>query len=258
MKAKKKCHKLILTEVSNVAVGANQFADMVLTKNGSCDSDAMIGESEIETDEELNEGVLKMTLEELQKALEQAQADQKTAEDKLAKSEAQAKEDVAKAKAAQEAAEAKAAEVAKENVSSAVEKQLEAVVKQNLEMAQILKAQQEVLELNAFAKRANAELPNLPGDETQKAQLLKAVSNLGDSDKEYALQVLKSANEALSSAFQEVGKANVEKKAPEDRLKAMAKEINEKNPSLTFEQAYTKALTSEEGMKIYDKLNPVV
>jgi len=258
MKAKKKCHKLILTEVSNVTIGANQFANMLLTKNGSCDSDAMIEESEIKTDAEFNEGVPKMTLEEMQKALEQAQADQKTAEDKLAKSQADAAQEVAKAIADKEAAEAKAAEVAKEGLSETIQKQLEAVVKQNLEMAKTLKSQQEVLELNAFAKQANAEIPNLPGDEVQKAQLLKALAGLDGDNKEYALQVLKSANESLGSAFKEVGKASVEKKAPQDRLTAMAKEIVDKNPSLTFEQAYTKALFSDEGVKLYDKLNPVV
>jgi len=105
-----------------------------------------------------------------------------------------------------------------------------------------------------LSKRA-AELTNLPGTEEQHVEMLKALDTIEDEEmRKAAHAALVAKNNELASAFEEVGTlGQPELKSDDEKLEALAKAEMERDESLTFEQAYTKALESEEGLEVYSK-----
>ena len=129
------------------------------------------------------------------------------------------------------------------------------LVKSNDELRkQALKAES-VAKRATFEKRAGDELGHLTGDLSAKADLLTAVDSLPVEKREAVLTILKSKDAGLAMAFKAVGTSD-EGNGEIDvdaKLNELAKSVAEKNPNLTPEQAYVKALTSPEGVALHSQ-----
>ena len=110
-------------------------------------------------------------------------------------------------------------------------------------------------EQTVLEKRAEAELPHLPGDVKTRAAMLKAIDGIEDeAQREAALGALKAQNEAMSKAFQTYGHgAQPEPGSPADQLDKLAKGYAEKNGG-TFEAAYMKVADTPEGQALYQQI----
>jgi len=106
-----------------------------------------------------------------------------------------------------------------------------------------------------IAKRAAELIPNLGGDDAGRVAMLKSVESIEDETvRKSAMDSLKSANDAAADAFTRKGTSDIGKSASaltaEDELENMAQDIM-KRDSVTHAQAYTTALQSEAGQKLY-------
>ena len=130
----------------------------------------------------------------------------------------------------------------------AMAKRLDATEQENA----ALKARDEQTTLE---KRAEAELPHLPGDVKTRAAMLKAIDGIEDeAQREAALGALKAQNEAMSKAFQTYGYGGQpEPGSPADQLDKLAKGYAEKNGG-TFEAAYMKVADTPEGQALYKQI----
>ena len=130
----------------------------------------------------------------------------------------------------------------------AMAKRLDATEQENA----ALKARDEQTTLE---KRAEAELPHLPGDVKTRAAMLKAIDGIEDeAQREAALGALKAQNEAMSKAFQTYGHGGQpEPGSPDDQLDKLAKVYAEKNGG-TFEAAYMKVADTPEGQALYQQI----
>lgn len=128
----------------------------------------------------------------------------------------------------------------------AMAKSNDALRKQNEDLSK--KLEQEALE-----KRAEAELPNLPGTAAERAALLKSVESITDEDqRKAALAALKAGSNAMSKAFSFSGHGGESPAGtPEAELEKLAKSHNEANPKLTPEQAYDAVLKTAKGKELY-------
>jgi hypothetical protein len=100
-------------------------------------------------------------------------------------------------------------------------------------------------------KRAS-ELTHIPGDLAVRVSLLKGIDALPEVERAPALAALKAQNERLGSSFQRIGTSD----APAaddtlDPLDSLAADIA-KRDNITFEQAYSKALNTPQGQKLYN------
>lgn len=132
---------------------------------------------------------------------------------------------------------------------------------------EIMKAQQEEISLSKkdakvekearimkeFEDRAEKEFPNVPGTVAEKALMLKSIEEMPEAARNTALAALKSSNESLEIQYEELGvnAGNSLAKTSEEKMETLAKSISEKEPNLSFDQAYAKAMRSPEGQRIY-------
>lgn len=180
------------------------------------------------------------------------------------------------AAAAKKKAEQDALEKAKNEIPEPLRKQMESMekaleeTKKGLadakkgqeEALSIAKAEREARELMALEKRAETEFPNVPGDATTKAQLLKQIEAMPDEVKKFALETLKSTNDSVGQSFEEKGSSYsptvaIGKKAALDALDTMAKALFEKRKGeegFTYEKAYAEAIQSPDGQKHYAQI----
>ena len=99
-----------------------------------------------------------------------------------------------------------------------------------------------------LTKRA-AEFAHIPGN---VKSVLKVIDTLPAAEREEALQALKAQDAQLSAAFKSLGSTGTP--SPEmSSLEAIAKRIKSEQPSLTIEQAMSKALDTPEGSAAYAK-----
>lgn len=112
-------------------------------------------------------------------------------------------------------------------------------------------------EQDKLEKRAAEELAHLPGTVAERAALLKAVEGIEDEAmRKAAGNALKAQNEALSKAFDTIGRmGNVTSVAgsPDDELDQLAKAHQKENPKLTIEAAYDAVMKTDEGRELYAK-----
>jgi len=103
-------------------------------------------------------------------------------------------------------------------------------------------------------KRAG-ELKHLPGTVETKVAMLKSLDSIEDEAvRQSALESLSAKNSAAGDDFVTKGDSTEpETQEGEDALDSLAKAEMAKDSSLTFEQAYSKALDSDEGQAIYTK-----
>jgi len=111
------------------------------------------------------------------------------------------------------------------------------------------------LEKAALEKRAEAELPYLPGNLDTRAAMLKAIDGIEDeSQRKAAMNALKAQNESMSKAFSNVGHGNTPAPGSADEeLDALAKVYHKDHPELTEEQAYSDVLDTTKGSELYTK-----
>jgi hypothetical protein len=101
-----------------------------------------------------------------------------------------------------------------------------------------------------LAKRADDELPHLAGTAAERGQLLKAAEALGEKH----VAMLKSANEAMSKNFVEIGSGHsVAKMDAESQIETLAKNYQAANAGISYEKAYSQVLATTEGQKLYAK-----
>lgn len=109
----------------------------------------------------------------------------------------------------------------------------------------IAKAEAGARELVLLEKRAEAELPHLPGTAVEKAKVLKAVEGLEDAVKATVLSMLKSGNEAMKVATTEIGKSDGGALSVGGTayaaLEGKAAEIAKSNPTMSQYVAFAKA-----------------
>jgi hypothetical protein len=112
-----------------------------------------------------------------------------------------------------------------------------------------------------LVKRAGDELGHLTGEVDAKADLLGAVDAIEDTAKrEAVLAILKSKDAGMAKAFEEIGTsegdtASGNPKADADaRIRAIAKKLQESDPTLSAERAYVKALDTTEGRELHKQL----
>lgn len=101
-------------------------------------------------------------------------------------------------------------------------------------------------------KRAS-ELTHIPGDLNVRVALLKAIDTLPADEKTAAVAALKAQNDRLGKAFVNLGTSAApaldENLSP---LDALAADIA-KRDGISFEKAYSKALGTPEGVKLYER-----
>lgn len=130
---------------------------------------------------------------------------------------------------------------------------LEEVNKSLLEVVNKVRDENELLKLE---KRAEAELPGIAGTPEQKAKLLKALESIEDEGvREMALGNLAKKSKANMEMTKSSGESQTSEGAsPADELDAMAKAVKAEDTSLTYAQAYTKALDSAKGQEIRKRM----
>ena len=102
--------------------------------------------------------------------------------------------------------------------------------------------------------KAASELTKLPGAEDVKVSLLEAIDGLPVEKRDAIMAMLKAHDAGLSQAFKNLGaEGTPEASGPEAALEKLAKSIAAKDPNLTEQQAFVKALESVEGAKLYEQ-----
>lgn len=130
---------------------------------------------------------------------------------------------------------------------------LVAMAKQNDETARELrKAREEQANAN-FMKRADDEIPNLPGTTTERGALLKAIEAMPATEKEAALKALKAGSNALAGTFKRHGHSDAsggEGGTPQEQLDKKAKELA-KSKNVSYIDAYD--IVRKENPELYAK-----
>jgi hypothetical protein len=115
----------------------------------------------------------------------------------------------------------------------------------------LLKKQAKALEAAAFEKRAEAELPAMPGEPVAKGAALAALAALPEADRAVVETMLKAGNEALAKATREVGAGGDKTEKSElDQIDELAKKHAAEN-GLPYHKAYDAVLATDEGRKLY-------
>lgn len=111
-----------------------------------------------------------------------------------------------------------------------------------------LRKQREENERQRLEKRAGDELSHLPGDTVVKVAALRAVEGIEDKDQREGVEaLLRAADATAAKSFETIGTRQPSDET--DEVEAIAKNIRDKDPNLTPEQAYAKALETPEGLR---------
>lgn len=250
---------LLVKELSLVDRGANQKADVVLFKQDH-ESGGMIPMLHTSIKDLLKGEIQTMKPEDLMKAFEEMTSKlEKAFDEKLApviekvetlekascgdgekpKKEKMDDEEMNKSEEISKALEAQKAEFTK---------QFEVLQKQFEDAQAIVKAEQEKRETLELTARVEKEFPYVKGTTEEKVALLKSIG-----DNQSALEILKASNEMAKSLLTEKGHSIPVASSAEDAIDKIAKAFIEKDATLTYAEAYDKALSSEEGQKLYQK-----
>lgn len=172
-------------------------------------------------------------------------------------------EAVAKKKADDEAAKKAADEAAKKG-DGAVDKKdaiskadFEAVQKKAADLEETVKKMQEEKELHDFAKKAEAELPNLSGSADEKGKFIKALFSMKKEDRDIVMAGMKTADKITSDYFLEKGTSARGADDPEAKLDVLAK-AEMKASKTDYAQAYDAVTKTDEGKKLYEQSLPAL
>lgn len=115
---------------------------------------------------------------------------------------------------------------------------------------ELLKAEREQ---DRLEKRAETELPYLPGSVQVRAQILKQIDAIEDDDlRKAAHESVKAQNAAMKLAFETKGAGGEVPGSPEDELDKMAKRIQERDGG-SYHEAYAKATETPEGERLLNE-----
>ncbi len=118
----------------------------------------------------------------------------------------------------------------------------------------IAKAEKAKREDAEFAKTAETEYKNLPGDPIAKGKVLRAIDGFDKVAKETLIAMLKAGNVAMSKSkvFDELGSNEVSEDSAEGQLNKLAK-AEAADKDVSFAKAYTTILKTEAGRKLYEE-----
>jgi uncharacterized protein YukE len=254
---------MIIEEISLVDDGANQHADVVIVKaksapEGQTGSEGSSGDSETASADQYKE--FQMDMENLAKALDDAEAKLESLEKRTTDAEAALADatEVIKAKDAKivelEAAKAKKSDDGNaddEDDDKKVMKSLPESIRKRLEDFEKRAAEAEVTlakmreEKETFEAIAKARTLNFGKAEEIGPLLMRVAKGTSTvADAETLERLFKAAGEQgkVSHLFRAVGSETAVDGDPEVLLKAKAGEIQKANNGMTFEQAYAKAM----------------
>lgn len=103
-------------------------------------------------------------------------------------------------------------------------------------------------------KRADSEIPHLPGETKVKVAMLRAIDGIQDTEvRKSALESLKANNEAMALAIKNRGSDGIgDPSGPGAQMDALAKKLMvEKN--IPYATAYDEISKTEEGKRLYDE-----
>lgn len=118
-----------------------------------------------------------------------------------------------------------------------------------------LKKERETRELIEFTKQAEGMYPNLPGDASEKGEVMKILTGLTKSVRETIMSMFKAGNEGieLSKSFTEIGTSLTGgSDSPIAQLNKMA-EDKAANDKIDFTKAYDEIMKTPEGAALYEK-----
>lgn len=130
------------------------------------------------------------------------------------------------------------------------------IAKSNDALRKQLAASQEATANMALEKRAEEELPHVPGTVQQRAAMLKALDGIEDEGNRAAAHAaLKAQNDAMAFAFTTKGHVAATSPAgsPEAELEKMAAEHQAKNPGMSMEKAHADVMATPAGAELYAK-----
>ena len=166
----------------------------------------------------------------------------KEKEDFLALKPEDRKKKVAETKKNDETVEISGQTISKRDVGDSVFTIMKAQAADIAESKTRIEKAEKAAEFSKFEKRASVELKHLPGTDVEKAEVLQAVSGLGEAVVKRFDAILKAADEAIKSSFETVGvKKGIEAGSNEDKLNKAAADFRKNDPKLTEAQALVKA-----------------
>jgi hypothetical protein len=119
------------------------------------------------------------------------------------------------------------------------------------------KKAEDTLTQERLEKRAAEELPNLPGTDTEKAAVLKAIDAIPDeAAKKAAKKLLAAGESAISKAYDTLGTTEVEDElgleptSPQGRLDVLTKKVSVEK-GISEAAATTVVMATPEGRKLY-------
>lgn len=114
----------------------------------------------------------------------------------------------------------------------------------------VLKAQEDRLQIADFTKRAETEIPTLPGETVLKAKALRAVSKLDKVEKDAIEAMLKAGNAAMKANMASLGHNVPNESSATGQLKKMVDEHAKAN-KVNEAAAYEAVLSTPEGQRLY-------
>lgn len=127
--------------------------------------------------------------------------------------------------------------------------------KADVDSRALAKAQKKADDLE-IAKRVGTEMSKLPGEQTAKIALAKAIDGIEDVDVRKSVNgIIASCNSGIAKAFEEVGsKESGVTKAANDKLEELAKKYAD-DKDVDISKAFEKVLETPEGQKLYNEAN---
>lgn len=120
----------------------------------------------------------------------------------------------------------------------------------------LFQKQQDKIELAEFAKRAETEIPYLPGEAAAKAEALRAVAKMAEGPRAALEQMLKAGSEAIGKKTAPLGKDGEKPsfEKADDELDALAKAYAAEH-KVSPARAMDEVLKTAEGKAIYARRN---
>ncbi len=252
----KKLINLSVNEISLVDQGANPNAHVKFFKNRTKGSDMTIEELRKKLEE--TEGSLAVY-----KALSEMNDQEKEFHKSLGEGEAK---DFLKM-----SADARKTKMGDKVVKMVKSSELEAVQKKLTDAeAEVTKAKDEakkkddeIAKLKASGEEkdliteVNKRFPLTAGTPEEKAKVLKTIKSMPEAEQKVVLKAMEDAEARLADLAKEKGSTTggADAKEPKEKLDALAKKLqSESNGAMTFEQAFSKALDTDEGRKLNQEI----
>lgn len=129
------------------------------------------------------------------------------------------------------------------------------LAKQNDELRKNAAKTEAITKRAGFEKRAGEELQHLTGESTVKADLLEAVETLPIEKRAPVMEILKSKDAGMAKAFETLGTSESSDGVDANaKIEKIAKNLREKDPTLSPERAYVAALDTPEGRELHVEL----